>query len=64
MGIIVDDERAYIHEAQYSSNGNCAGYYEKTIITKEVFVECYKKWIEEQKERKEQGNEIYNRDSR
>lgn len=47
MKIIVDNERCYIHQGEYNSIGDIVGYYEKTIITKEAFIECYEKWIKE-----------------
>ena len=50
MAVIVDNERCYIYENEYNRNGEVTGYYEKTLITKEAFIECYEKWIKENKD--------------
>lgn len=45
-----DDDTVYQDTPMFNSYGDIIGYKRQVIMTKEVFVECYKKWILEQGE--------------
>ena len=47
--VYVEDDYAYIDEPMLNDYGDITGYRRKYLFSKELFIECYNKWIKEQK---------------
>lgn len=43
--IIFDDDSVVVQSPIFGSRGDVIGYRCQTIMTKEIFITCYEKWI-------------------
>ena len=43
--IVVDDDSVVVEHPIYGSQGDIIGYSQQTVMTKEIFITCYEKWI-------------------
>ena len=43
--VAIEDDHCYVDIPVYTGRGDCCNYRRQLIMTKEVFQECYKKWI-------------------
>ena len=43
--IVVDDDSVVVEHPICGSHGDIIGYNRQTVMTKEIFITCYEKWI-------------------
>lgn len=43
--IVVDDDSVVVQSPIFGSRGDVIGYRRQIIMTKEIFITCYEKWI-------------------
>ena len=48
--VVIEDDRCYVDTPVFTGRGDCCDYKRQLIMTREVFQECYKKWILEEQE--------------